>query len=93
MKRFPGAAIPTKGKGFYVLAPIQVLTIVFLRILTAYRVAEEAGTFMKGARSRSVAVTLPDKEILHVEVTRGGVSKVVRILGDDSSSTSGDEFE
>ena len=63
------------------------------RGLTVYRVAEEADTFIKGAKSRSLAVTLPDTGILHLEVTSEGVRKAIRILGDDSSSTSGDEFD
>jgi hypothetical protein len=63
------------------------------RGLTAYRVADEADSFVKGAKSRSLAVSLPDKEILHVEVTIDGVRRSIRILGDDSSSTSGDEFD
>ena len=29
------------------------------------------------------AVTLPDKEVIHVEVTNEGVKKAIRVLGDD----------
>jgi hypothetical protein len=59
--------------------------------LTAHGVCVEADKFIKGVASRSLAVTLPDKETLHINVTREGVHKAIRIAGDDSSSSE-DEF-
>ena len=62
------------------------------RGLTAYRVCEEIDSFIKGKRSRTLAVSMPNKEIVHIEVTSDAIKRCIRILGDDSSSTSGDEF-
>eukprot|EP00663_Eupelagonemidae_sp_cell21sb_P010786 gene10786-biopygen7465 len=62
------------------------------RGLTAHGVAVEVDSFIKGTKSRSLAVSLPNKEIWHVEVTSDGVKRSIRILGDDPSSESDDEF-
>ena len=38
-------------------------------------------------------VTMPDKVVLHVEVTSDGVERAIRLLGDDSTSSSSDDFD
>ena len=61
--------------------------------LTVVGVAEAAEKFVKRAASRSLAVSLPDKEMIHGYITREEVNKAICILRDESSESSSCDFD